>query len=178
MKLLDFLSVFLLPFVLFYILVYGLLQKKPIFELFIKGGKQGLHTVCELAPTIVGLLLAVGVFRSSGALDHLCRLLAPLGNLLRIPAAILPLSIIKMFSASGANGLLFDLFKSYGTDSYIGFTASLLLSCTETLFYTLSIYFMSVGIKKTRWCVPAGLILALLSLLISTHIAGLYVASP
>jgi len=174
MKLLNFLSVFLIPFVLFYILIYGLFQKKPVFELFIKGGKQGFHTVFEIAPTIIGLLIAVGVFRSSGALDILCKLISPIGALFHIPAPILPLSILKMFSASGANGLLFDLFKTYGTDSYIGFTASILLSCTETLFYTISIYYMSVDIKKTKWTIPVGLCIALLSLFVSAFIAKLY----
>lgn len=171
MKLLNFLSVFLIPFVLFYILVDGLFRKKPVFELFIKGGKQGFHTVFEIAPTIIGLLVAVGVFRSSGALTILSDLLSPLGSLLHVPSPILPLSILKMFSASGANGLLFDLFKIYGTDSYIGFTASILLSCTETLFYTVSVYFMSIDIKKTRWTVPVGITIAVLSLFISAFIA-------
>lgn len=175
MKLLNFLSVFLIPFVLFYIVVYGLLHKKPIFELFIEGGKQGLHTVLEIAPTIVGLLIAVGIFRSSGALDFLCKFLTPLSSLLHIPAPILPLSILKMFSASGANGLLFDLFKTYGTDSYIGFTASILLSCTETLFYTISIYSMSIDIKKTRWILPAGICIAVISLFASSLIAHFYI---
>ena len=172
MKLLNFLSVFLIPFVIFYILVYGLLQKKPLFELFVKGGKQGFQTVTSIAPTIVGLLLAVGVFRSSGALDLLCQLLSPIGQLFHLPIPLLPLSLLKMFSASGANGLLFDLFKSYGTDSKIGFAASLLLSCTETLFYTISIYFMSVHIKKTRWVVPVGILLSILSLFVSIALAS------
>lgn len=173
MKLLNFLSVFLIPFVLFYILIYGLFQKKPVFELFIKGGKQGLHTVFEIAPTIIGLLIAVGVFRSSGALDILCDLINPIGTLFHIPTPVLPLSLLKMFSASGANGLLFDLFKTFGTDSYIGFTASILLSCTETLFYTISVYYMSVDIKKTKWTIPVGLCISLLSLFVSTFIANL-----
>ncbi len=175
MKILNFLSIFLIPFVIFYILIYGILHKKPVFELFIKGGKQGFYTVLEIAPTIVGLLIAVGVFRSSGALDLLCEFIAPLGSLLHIPAPILPLSILKMFSASGANGLLFDLFKTYGTDSFIGFTASILLSCTETLFYTISIYFMSIDIQKTKWTIPVGICIAALSLFISTFIARLYI---
>ena len=174
MKLLHFLSVFILPFVLFMIILYGLSRKKPVFELFLKGGKQGMDTVFQIAPTIIGLFVAIGIFRNSGALDLVCRLLSPLGNLLRIPAPLLPLSILKLFSSSGANGLLFDLFKTYGTDSDIGFAASVLLSCTETLFYTISVYSTSIHIKKTRWLIPAGILIAVLSLFISIQIAGLY----
>ncbi len=174
MKLLNFLSVFILPFVLFMIILYGLSRKKTVFELFLKGGKQGIDTVLQIAPTIIGLFVAIGIFRNSGALDLLCRLLSPLSKLLRIPAPILPLAILKLFSSSGANGLLFDLFKTYGTDSDIGFAASILLSCTETLFYTVSVYSMSIHIKKTRWLIPAGILIAVLSLFISIQIAGLY----
>lgn len=172
MKLLNFLSVFLIPFVLFYILIYGLVNKKPVFELFIKGGKQGAHTVLEIAPTIIGLLIAIGIFRSSGALDILCNFIEPLAALVHIPPPILPLTILKMFSASGANGLLFDLFKNYGTDSTVGFTASILLSCTETLFYTISVYFMSIQIKKNSWTIPVGISIAILSLFISVWISN------
>lgn len=171
MRIFDFLSIFLIPFVIFYILTDALLLKKPVFELFIEGGRQGIHTVAEIAPTIIGLLVAVGVFRNSGALDLLCDSFKPLTDACHIPSALLPLSILKTLSSSGANGLLFDIFKTYGTDSYIGFSASILLSCTETLFYTISVYYMSVGIKKSRWTIPAGIFIALFSLFISLWIA-------
>lgn len=174
MRIFHFLSVFLIPFVMFYILLDALLYKKPAFELFTKGGKQGMQTVVEIAPTIIGLLVAIGVFRNSGALDLLCKLLSPLTDFFHIPTALLPLSILKTFSASGANGLLFDIFKTYGTDSYIGFAASILLSCTETLFYTVSVYYMSVDIKKTQWTIPAGVLIAVASLFISLWIARLF----
>ncbi|MCM1180990.1 MAG: spore maturation protein [Clostridium sp.] len=131
--------------------------------------------MAEIAPTIIGLIVAIGVFRNSGALDLLCKLLSPITDFFHIPAALLPLSVLKSFSASGANGLLFDIFKTYGTDSYIGFAASILLSCTETLFYTVSVYYMSVDIKKTRWTIFAGIIIAFASLLISLSMAGLFI---
>lgn len=173
MKLLNYLSVFLIPFVLVYILLYGLFHKQPVFALFRKGCHQGFRTVIEIAPTIVGLFVAIGILRNSGALDAICHILEPLGSLLHIPAPLLPLSVLKLFSASGANGLLFDLFETYGTDSRIGFSASILMSCTETLFYTLSVYFLCVQIKKTRWTVPVGLLLALFSLWISVFLTSL-----
>ena len=176
MKLISYLSTFLIPLVIFYIIVYALLRKKPVFELFLKGAKQGLVTVIEIAPSIIGLLVAVGIFRNSGALDLLCNLLIPLKNILPVPLPVVPLAILKMFSSSGANALLFDIFKTYGTDSYTGFTASVLLCCTETLFYTISIYFMSVQIKKTRWVIPAGILLSLVSLILSAWIARWFIS--
>ncbi len=176
MKLISYLSLFLVPLVIFYIVVFALLQKKPVFELFLKGAKQGLITVAEIAPTIIGLLFAVGIFRNSGALSFICNLLKPLEAFLPFPIPILPLAILKMFSASGANALLFDIFKNNGTDSYVGFSASILLCCTETLFYTISIYFMSVQIKKTRWVIPVGILLSLVSLILSAWIARVFIS--
>ena len=151
MKILNFISIFFIPLILFVIVLYAVLQNKPVFDLFTKGAKDGLSTVWNI--------------------------LNPLANALHIPTPLLPLSLLKLFSASGANGLLFDLFKSYGTDSYIGFSASILLSCTETLFYTISVYYMSIRIKKTRWTIPAGFILAFFSLLVSCMLAGYFLPS-
>ncbi len=175
-ELFNFLSVCVIPVLIFYIVGTGIINKRPVFEDFTEGAKNGFQIIVEIAPTIVGLIVAVGVLRTSGALDLFGRWLAPLSTLLQIPSELIPLSVVKMFSASGANGLLFDLFKEFGTDSQIGFAASILLSCTETLFYTVSVYFMSVGIGKTRWTVPAGIIIAVFSLFVSVWIAGLILA--
>lgn len=172
MNMLDFLSVCMIPLLIFYIVGNGVIHKRPVFEDFTEGAKNGFQIIIEIAPTIVGLIVAVGVLRTSGTLDLIGNMLSPLATMFRIPTEIIPLSIVKMFSASGANGLLFDIFKEFGTDSHIGFSASILLSCTETLFYTVSLYFMSAGISKSRWTVPAGIFIAFLSLFVSVWIAG------
>lgn len=172
MEVLNFLSVCVIPLLIFYIVGTGILNRRPVFEDFTEGAKGGFRIIVDIAPTIVGLIVAVGVLRTSGTLDLLSELLSPIADLLHIPTELLPLSMVKMFSASGANGLLFDLFKEYGTDSFIGMTASILLSCTETLFYTISVYFMSVGVGKARWTIPAGIVIAIFSLFVSVWIAG------
>ncbi len=169
---LNFISVFLVPFVIFYIVGYGILQNRPVFRDFTEGGKNGFEIVVQIAPTIIGLFVAVGIIRNSGALDLLCIWLAPLAEILHIPTQLLPISIIKMLSSSSANGFLFDLFKEYGVDSFVGMSASILLSCTETLFYTVSVYFMSIGIRKTKWVIPVGIFVMFLSILVSIGIAG------
>lgn len=171
-RILNFLSIFMIPLVVFYIVGYAVMAKRPVFEDFVEGGKKGFHIIVEIAPTIVGLMVAVGVLRTSGTLDLLGELLKPLASVFHIPVEIIPLSIVKMFSASGANGLLFDIFKEFGTDSLIGMSSSILLSCTETLFYTVSVYFMSVGVGKARWTIPAGIGIAVLSVILSVWIAG------
>lgn len=171
-KILDFLSVFMIPLVIFYIVGHAVINKRPVFEDFVEGGREGFKIIVEIAPTIVGLIVAVGILRTSGTLDLISGVLSPLAALIHIPVELLPVSIVKMFSASGANGLLFDLFKEFGTDSQTGMAASILLSCTETLFYTVSVYFMSVGISKSRWTIPGGILIAVVSLFVSVWLAG------
>ncbi len=180
MRLISYISVMIIPLVIFYITLHALLMRKHVFELFLNGAKQGLLTVFEIAPSLIGLLVAVGIFRNSGALDLFCNFLTTVNNslpfsTLTLPPELLPLTFLKLFSSSGANALLFDIFKKHGTDSYIGFAASVLLCCTETLFYTISIYFTSVQIKKTRWVIPVGILLSLVSLISSAWIARLFV---
>ncbi|MBE5942281.1 MAG: spore maturation protein [Lachnospiraceae bacterium] len=172
MQVLDFLSVSIIPILIFCIVLDGIMSKRPVFEDFTSGAKDGLQIIIEIAPTIIGLLVAIGVLRTSGTLDLIADFFSPLADFLHIPSQLIPVSLVKMFSASGANGLLFDLFKEYGTDSFIGVSASVLLSCTETLFYTISLYFMSVGIKDSRWTIPVGIVIAIISLFVSVWIAN------
>lgn len=174
MSYIIYISNLFIPVMILLIIGYGLYKKAPVFQLFLDGVTQGFQIVLEIAPTILGLFIAIGAFRSSGALELLCKLLEPLATLFHLPTPVIPLSILKLFSSSGANTLLFDIFKTYGTDSYIGFTSCLLLCCTETLFYTFSLYLTRINIKKTRWLIPAGLVISVISLLASSIIAFYY----
>ncbi len=157
MKIILFLSDFIIPLVVFYIILYGLMQKVSVYDAFIKGVKDGFSVVWDIAPTLIGLMAAVGAIRYSGCLDAIASLLSPIGDALLIPAPVLPVIIVRLFSASAANSLVLDLFREYGTDSLIGIMVSLMMSCTETLFYTLSIYYMSVKVTKTRWTIQGSL---------------------
>ena len=158
MKLLTYLSEFMIPFLIFYIVLMGICAKKNVYEDFMKGAKDGLEVVLKIMPTMIAMLVAVNVLRASGFLEFLGGLLAPLAEKINFPAPLLPLSIIKIFSSSGATGLLLDLFKEYGVDSQIGKIGSLILSSTETIFYTMSLYFVTAGIKKTRYTLAGWLI--------------------
>ena len=123
-------------------------------------------------PTLIGLMVAVGVLRASGFLDMLTDVLGRLLSFTGFPTELLPLCVVKMFSSSAATGLLLDIYKEHGTDSYLGTAASLLLSSTETIFYTMSVYFMSVRIKKTRYTLAGALLATLAGIAASIWIAG------
>ena len=162
MKILTHISELLIPFLIFYIVLMGIRVKKNVYEDFMKGAKDGLYLVVKIMPTMIAMLVAVSALRASGFLDFIAELLTPITEKIKFPAPLLPLSIVKIFSSSGATGLLLDIFKEYGTDSYIGKIGALILSSTETIFYTLSLYFVTAGIKKTRYTV-AGCLVATLS---------------
>ena len=157
MNFLVFLSTYILPFFIFYVVAYGLWKGRNVYQAFVEGAKGGFHTALGILPTLVGLLAAVGVLRASGILDLISGLLKTLLKGTGFPAELLPLVIVRLFSNSAATGLALDLFKAHGPDSTQGLLASLFLSSTETVFYTMSIYFMSVKIKKTRYTL-AGIV--------------------
>ncbi len=162
MQFILYISQFIIPFLIFYIIGYGLLAKVPVYNSFIRGAREGLETVVRIVPTMIGLMAAAGVLRASGFLDLLASLLERAASGSPFPAALVPLALLRMFSSSAATGLLLDLYKEYGTDSSVGLIASLMMCCTETVFYTMSLYFMTAGIKKTRHT-ACGALLATLS---------------
>lgn len=158
MKAVLYLSDAIIPILVFVILCHGLLQKKNVYQDFLEGAKDGFHTVISILPTLVGLLCGVGVLRASGFLTDLGTFLGKVIPEDIFPSVLLPVAIIKMFSSSAATGLVLDIFKEYGPDSLYGKTVSLMGSCTETIFYTMSLYYMSIKINKTRWTLPGALV--------------------
>lgn len=163
----------IIPLLLFFVVGYGLLHRVKIYEEFVKGAKDGFQTVIQIMPTLVGLMIAVGVLRASRFLDFLAQLLAPLADLCHIPAVTLPLLFIKMFSSSAATGMVLSLFKQFGTDSYIGMFVSIVVSCTETIFYTMSVYFLVARVTKTRWTLPGALLSSLSGVIASAILAAI-----
>ncbi len=133
MNVLSHISDIIIPILLFYIIGYGLVSKVKVYEAFLTGAKDGLKVVVDIMPTLIGLLVAVGVLRASGFLEFLSGLLAPLAEPVGIPAAVVPVILVKLFSGSAATGLVLDVFRTYGPDSYIGMLVSILMSCTESV---------------------------------------------
>ncbi len=142
------LSQILIPLTVSYIIGFGVLSKRPVFDDFLDGAKEGMRTVAGILPTLVGLMTAVGVLRASGLLDTLGAALAAPARWLHLPSELIPLTLVRMVSNSAATGLLLDIFGRFGPDSALGMAASVLMSSTETVFYCLSIYCGSVGVRR------------------------------
>ncbi|MCD8123698.1 MAG: spore maturation protein [Lachnospiraceae bacterium] len=161
----------LLPLSIAAILLYGLRRRRPLYDAFIRGAEEGMRTVAEILPTIVGLMVAVSVLRASGFLDFLSGILAAPAAFLHFPAELIPLALVRIFSTSAANGLLTDIYATCGPDSPEGILASLLMSCTEAVFYTMSVYFAAARITKTRWTLAGALFATAAGLAASTLLA-------
>lgn len=175
MKILLFLSDMMIPLVIFYIVGFGLLMKRNVYEDFIQGAQDGLKTVVHIMPTLVGLMVAVGVLRASGFLDAAAEFLGRITNPIGYPAQLVPLAVVRMFSSSAATGLLLDVYKSSGTDSYAGLIASISMGCTETIFYTMSVYFIAAKVTKTRYTLTGALLATFAGLAASVVLAGFMV---
>ena len=157
MKFLVFLSETAIPMLIFVIVGTGILNHQKVYEEFVQGAADGFKTVAGILPTLIGLMVAIGVLRASGLLDAAVQLGAVLTDHIGFPAELVPIALVKMFSSSAATGLLLDIYKEYGTDSSLGKMASVMLSSTETIFYTMSVYFLSVKVKKTRYTLAGAL---------------------
>ncbi len=173
MRFLLYLSDFIIPVFIFYIIGFGLLMKKPVFDDFIEGAKEGMRVTASIFPTLVGLMTGVGILRASGFLDWISELLGKALAFLHIPSILWPVILIRPLSTSAATGLVLDIFKESGADSYAGYAASIIMSCTESIFYTMSVYFMIVKITKTRYTLPGALLSTLAGVIASLIIASM-----
>lgn len=163
-----------IPFLLLIIPTVGILRGVKVYESFVSGAEEGFQTAVRIIPFLVGMLVAINVFRISGAFKILADLIAPLTTFLHIPADVIPLAVMRPLSGSGALGLTAEIIKTFGPDSFLGKLASTMQGSTDTTFYVLTIYFGSVGIKRYRHAIWVGLSADITTFLASVIICNLY----
>ncbi len=162
-----------IPFVLLLFLGWGILKKVKVYEVFVDGAKDGFSVALKIIPYLTAMLVAIGIFRASGAMDLLVALLAPLTSLVGMPPETLPMAIMRPLSGSASLGIMTELMKAHGPDSFIGILASTMYGSSETTFYVLAVYFGAVGIKNTRHAVAAGVIADVAGMLAAVWIVNL-----
>ncbi len=158
MGIISLISLWFIPVLIGFILLYGTIKKVPSYERFVEGGKEGIRIAVSLIPFLVGMLVAISVFRASGALDFFMNLIRPMLEAIGVPPEIAPLAIIRPISGSAALGIMSDIIATYGPDSFIGRLASTIQGSTDTTFYVLTVYFGAVGIKKMGDALKVGLL--------------------
>lgn len=152
-------SSYAIPIVIAFIVSYAFFVKKiNVYEVFIDGAKDGVLVAVKLIPFLVGFLTVIGMLRHSGAIQMFTDFVGPFFRPLGVPPEVLPVALLRPISSGAATGALGEVFKSYGTDSFIGLTASVITNSTDTTLFILAVYFGSVGIKKYRHAMAAGLI--------------------
>lgn len=163
-QIIKFISTWAVPVFLVGIPVYGAVKRVKVYESFVQGAKEGFQVGVRIIPYLVAILVAVGMLRGAGAIDLLSFWLDPVLRRIGMPAEILPLAIMRPLSGSGSMGIVTELIKAHGPDSFIARLAATAYASTETTFYVLAVYFGSVGIKKARHAVASGLIADIVSL--------------
>jgi len=173
METIKIVSSYALPAIILVILCIGLYKEVKVYDIFVESAKEGITTVIKIMPSPVGLLVAIGVFRASGALDLLIFALRPVTDFIGIPNEAVPLAMMRPISGSASLALISDIMKVHGPDSFIGRVVSTMMGSTETTFYTLALYFGAAGIKKIRYTLVAAMIADFSSILASVWICTL-----
>ncbi|MBU9714293.1 spore maturation protein [Evansella tamaricis] len=166
-------SIWIIPCIIAFILIAGTLKKVPTYETFVEGAKEGVKMSFSIIPYLVGMLVAITVFRESGAMEFFISLIRPVLEMAGIPPDIVPLALIRPLSGTGALGMTSDLIATHGPDSFIGRLASTMQGSTDTTFYVLTVYFGAVGIRKMGDALKVGLIADFIGVFASIIIVSL-----
>lgn len=163
----DLISLWAVPVLLVGIPLIGLIRGVKVYEVFVEGAKEGFDVSVRIIPFLVAILVAIGMFRGSGAMDVLTDSLRPLLASIGFPAELFPLATFRSLTGSGSLALMTDLVKTHGADSFLGRAAATMYGSSETTFYVLAVYFGAVSVRKTRHAVPAALTADLVAVIAS-----------
>ncbi|MFS0751538.1 spore maturation protein [Oceanobacillus sp. 1P07AA] len=165
MEIITSISIWIIPCFILVILIMAAVRKIPAYDLFVEGGKEGVKTAFSLLPFLVGMIVAISILRSSGAMEAFVQLISPILSVFGIPSEVLPLALIRPISGTAALGMTTELISTYGPDSFIGRIASVMQGSTDTTLYIITVYFGAVGIKKIRYALKVGLLADLIAIL-------------
>ena len=170
MKFINYLSTAAIPVVIVIIILYGIIERKKVYDIFLDGAKDGIQIVIQLIPTLIGIFVAVGALRNSGIIDLIVKVISPVTDILKIPSEIMPLALLRPISGSASIGVAVDIMQKYGTDTFLGLITSTIMGSTETTLYTIAVYTGCVGIKKRRFVLLAALLADLAGMVASVAI--------
>lgn len=163
----------IIPLLVLVVIIYGILKKINVYDVFVSGAKEGLEIGFSLFPCLLGMILGINILVKSNILDLIFGILKPIFTFLKVPVEILPLAFLRPISGSASLSVLSNLLATYGPDSFIGRLASTIQGSTDTTIYILTLYFGSIGIKKIRYALKAGLIADLFGIIVSIIIVSI-----
>ena len=171
----SYLSKSIIPIIFLLIITYGMFKGRKVYEWFIEGAKEGLKVTLRIFPYLLAMIIAVQIFREAKLMDLLNNLIAPLANLIGLPKDLIPLIIIKPLSGSGAIGIFTDIIKSIGADSKSGLIASVVMGSTETIFYTITVYFGAIKVKRIRHTLWAAIFADMTAIIMAILMVNLFI---
>lgn len=163
----DLISIISIPLMITIILVHGYIKGIKLYDTFVEGAQEGFKTAIKIMPYLIAIFIAIGIFKESGALNIFSKILSPLGKLIGLPKELIPLAILKPISGSGSLAMVQELINTHGPDSFIGRVSSTMMGSSETILYTMALYYGSIGIKNSRHTLICALI---------SHLAGIIAA--
>ena len=167
MRLTDKVGIFAVPVIIILVLVTGAFKRVELFGSFTEGAREGLRSLADIAPSLLGLVVAVSMLEASGFFELLTGWLAPVCGFIGLPPEVLPLGLMRPVTGSGSFAMLDSLLEKFGADSVIGKTASVMAGSTETTFYAITVYYGAVGLKKTRHTIPAAVTADIMGMLMA-----------
>lgn len=171
---LESISIAILPLLILFILISGIVKKVPVYEEFIEGAKDGFKVSITIIPYLVALIVAISMFRASGAMDLIAELIKPILNKLSVPLDIVPIMFTRSLSGSATLGLFSELASKFGAEDFVTKLAAVMVGSSETTFYVLSVYFGSIGIKKFRYALWVGLIADVIGIVLAIWVSNLF----
>ena len=172
MKIFNYISAIAMPTIILIIILYGIIEKNKVYDIFLDGAKEGVKIVYNIFPTLIGLFVAIGALRNSGVIDLIINSISPVIERINIPKEVMPLAILRPISGSASLAIATDIMKTYGVDSVVGKIASVIMGSTETTLYTIAIYTSCVKIKNTRGILIAALVGDIVGMLVSVLICN------
>lgn len=173
-EIIDVLSKIAIPCMIVGIISYGASKGIKVYDSFTEGAKDGLTTAIRIVPFFVAMLVAIGVFRASGAMEFLVKVLSPITNIFNIPGEVVTMIFMRPLSGSGAQGIVSEMAVTHGPESLISRTVAVMMGSTETTLYTLAVYFGSISIRKQRHALKAGLIADFIGLISAIYITKFF----
>lgn len=173
-KVMQAISTYAIPFIIVGFVVFGMAKKVKVYESFTEGAKEGFTTAVRIIPFLVAMLVAIGAFRASGAMDLITKALSPITSKIGMPGEVLPMAFMRPLSGGGAQGLMSDLITTHGPESLIGRMAAVMMGSTETTFYVIAVYFGAVAVKKQRHTLPVGLLADFAGLITAVLVTRLF----
>ena len=167
-------SLYILPVMILGILFFGVYKKVPLYEEFIEGAKDGFKVSVTIIPYLVAIIVGIGMFKASGAIDIISNLCGNILNKLSVPVDIVPIMITRSLSGSATLGLFSDIVTTHGAESYVAKLAAVMVGSSETTFYVLAVYFGSIGIKKYRYALLTGIIADITGIVLSILVARMF----